>query len=60
MPVLPDVASTIVVRPGSMQPVALGGLDHRDADAVLDRPAGVEGLELAVQLDVEPSGAQPA
>ena len=31
------------------QPVGLGGLDHRDADAVLDAAAGVERLELAEQ-----------
>jgi hypothetical protein len=29
MPVLPLVASTIVVRPGLDQAVALGRLDHR-------------------------------
>ena len=37
MPVLPLVASTIVVRPGSIRALGLGGLDHRDADPVLDR-----------------------
>ena len=30
--------------------LGLGGLDHRDADAVLDRPARVEHLELGEQL----------
>ena len=52
MPVLPDVASTIVVRPGLDPPLGLGRLDHRDADAVLDDAARVERLELAEQLDV--------
>src|SRR4051812_23344870 len=40
-------------------PLALGGLDHRHADAVLDRAARVEGLELAVELDVEAGGQDP-
>ena len=31
-------------------PFGLGRLDHRDADAVLDAAAGVEGLELGEQL----------
>ena len=41
-------------------PLALGRLDHRDADAVLHRPAGIEGLELGVQLDVEALGDDPS
>ena len=32
-------------------PLGLGGLDHRDADPVLDRSARVEHLELGEQLD---------
>ena len=47
MPVLPLVGSTIVVSPGLMRPASLGRVDHREADAVLDAAAGVEGLELA-------------
>src|SRR5581483_4608397 len=31
-------------------PLALGGLDHRQADAVLDRAAGVQVLELREHL----------
>ena len=41
------------------EPVALGGVEHGHADAVLDRAAGVEGLELAVELDVDAVGQQP-
>ena len=41
-------------RPARLDaPLGLGRLDHRDADAVLHRAAGIEGLELAVDLDVE-------
>ncbi|CAB4882567.1 unannotated protein [freshwater metagenome] len=36
---------------GFNQPVALGGVDHRHADAVLHRAAGIEGLDLRVELD---------
>ena len=46
MPVLPVVASTIVVRPGSIRPSRLGRLDHRDADAVLDAAAGLYASSL--------------
>ena len=40
----------MIVPPGLQQAVALGGLDHRDRDPVLDRPAGVEVLDLGEQL----------
>ena len=49
---LPAVASTISA-PGLMLPVALGGLDHRQRDAVLDRAAGV----LVLELEEQPAGA---
>ena len=45
MPVLPLVGSMIVV-PSLDQPLGLQGLDHRDADAVLDRAQRVEELQL--------------
>jgi hypothetical protein len=38
---------------------ALGRLDHRHADPVLDRPAGIERLELGVELDVDVAGHDP-
>ena len=44
-PVLPRVGS-MMVPPGLSRPGALGRLDHRQPDAVLDRAAGVEHLEL--------------
>ena len=53
---LPAVASTMVAA--RLEPaVALGGLDHRQRDAVLDRAAGV----LALQLDEQPArpGVEP-
>jgi hypothetical protein len=40
-------------------PLGLGGLEHRDADAVLDAAAGVARLELAVELDVDALGQDP-
>ena len=46
MPVLPDVGSTSVVRPGVIRPAALHRVDHVDADAVLDAGDRVEELEL--------------
>ena len=46
---LPEVGSTIV-PPGFRSPVALGGLDHRDRRAVLDRPARVHVLDLRDEL----------
>ena len=46
---LPAVPSTRV-SPGLMSPRLLGGLDHRQADAVLDGAAGVLRFELEVQL----------
>ena len=49
MPVLPLVGSTIVAA-GLDLAVALGRLDHRHADPVLDRSAGVEVLELGHHL----------
>ena len=49
---MPAVASTIV-PPGCRLSVALGGLDHRQADAILDRAAGV----LAFELGEQPAGA---
>ena len=42
---LPDVGS-MIVPPGLSRPVPLGRLDHRQPDAVLDRAARVEHLEL--------------
>ena len=42
---LPLVGS-MIVPPGLEQAGALGGLDHRQADPVLDRAARVEHLEL--------------
>ena len=42
---LPLVGSTMV-PPGLSRPVALGGLDHAQGDAVFDRAAGVEVLDL--------------
>ena len=36
---------------GLDQAFGLGCLDHRHADAILDAPAGIERLELGVQLD---------
>ena len=36
----------MIVPPGLSRPVALGVLDHLDRHAVLDRVAGVEGLDL--------------
>ena len=45
MPVLPLVASTIV-PPGLSWPERLGGVDHRDADAVLDAVGRVVELQL--------------
>ena len=49
-PVLPAVAST-KRRARPDLPVALGGLDHRAADAVFDRAAGV----VVFQLDQQPA-----
>jgi hypothetical protein len=46
--VLPAVASTTGAA-GSEAAVAFGGLDHRQADAVLDRAAGVLRFELQEQ-----------
>ena len=46
---LPEVGSTIV-PPGFELPVALGRLDHRQADPVLHRAARVQVLELREQL----------
>ncbi len=46
MPVLPLVGST-TTPPGPRQTLALGLLDHREADPVLHRAAGVGALELA-------------
>jgi hypothetical protein len=43
--VLPAVGS-MIVPPGLSSPVALGALDHADADAVLHREARIEQLEL--------------
>ena len=45
MPVFPDVGSTIV--PFGLQLAGrLGGIDHADRDAILDRTARVEVLDL--------------
>ena len=45
----PEVGSTIV-PPGREPAVLLGGLDHREPDAVLHRAAGVQVLELREEL----------
>ena len=60
IPVLPLVASTIVVRPGSIAAFRLGGLDHRHADPVLDAAARVVGLELGEERVTPASAALPA
>ena len=52
---LPDVGSTIV-PPGLQQPVALGGVDHRDRDAVLHAAARVHGLDLGEQRAAQALG----
>src|SRR6185503_19782559 len=39
--------------------VALGGVEHRDANAVLDRASRVERLQLSEELDVDVAGKQP-
>ena len=46
---------------GAQAPVALGGLDEAHGDAVLDRPAGVEQLQLGHELrrQARPDPAQP-
>ena len=49
---LPEVGSTIV-PPGPSLPVALGGLDHAQADPVLVRAARVQVLELGEQRAAE-------
>ncbi len=60
MPVLPEVASTIVVVPGSIRPSASAASIIAIADAVLDRAALVEGLELPVQPTPSgPCGVMP-
>ena len=53
---LPDVGSTIV-PPGLQQPVALGRVDHRDRDAVLDAAAGIRRLELGDERAAHAFGA---
>ena len=58
IPVLPLVGSTIVAA-GLERPVALGGVDHRDPDPVLDRAARVQVLELGDDLGAE-AVAEPA
>ena len=52
VPVLPEVGS-MIVPPGLQAAVALRGLDHADRDAVLDRAAGVEDLELRDDLGLQ-------
>jgi hypothetical protein len=52
MPVLPLVGSTTTL-PGPSRAVALGGLDHREADAVLDAAAEVRPLELGPHLGTQ-------
>ena len=42
---LPLVGS-MIVPPGLSRPAALGGLDHRQPDPILDRAARVQHLEL--------------
>ncbi len=46
MPVLPLVGST-TTPPGTSLPLLLGALDHRQANAIFDRTAGVLRFELA-------------
>ena len=60
IPVLPLVASTIVVTPSSMSPCALGGLDHRDADAVLDAAAQCGGAATLANSSTSADGARRA
>ena len=52
---LPEVGSTIV-PPGLQLPLALGRLDHRQADPVLHRAARVQVLELREHLARRPRG----
>ena len=40
------LVGSMIVPPGLSRPGPLGGLDHRQADAVLDRTARIEHLEL--------------
>ena len=55
MPVLPLVGSTMTDSPGVMTPRCLGVVDHAPADTVLDRAAGVAGLELDGHAAGQPS-----
>ncbi len=50
MPVLPLVASTSVVRPGSMRPSRSAAASIETPMRSLTLPARVEGLELGVDL----------
>ena len=52
MPVLPEVGSIRVV-PGLIVPGRLQGVDHGDADAVLDARDRVEEFELDQDLGVD-------
>ena len=58
-PVLPEVGS-MMVPPGLSRPVPLGRLDHRQPDAVLDRAARVEHLELGEQQRLAVARAEVA
>ena len=51
---LPEVGSTMV-PPRWRSPSASAAPDHADADAVFDRVAGVEHLELGEQGGLQPS-----
>ena len=53
MPVLPEVGSISVVLPGVILPWASSALDHRHADAVLDRGDRVEELQLGQQVGLD-------
>ena len=61
---LPLVGSTITERPALDHSVALGGVDHRDADPVLDGAAGIEELavrdHLARQVGAQRAAARRA
>ena len=56
-PVLPLVGS-MIVPPGFSSPAALSGLDHRQTDAVLDRPTGIEHLHLGEEQRLPLDGTE--
>ena len=58
MPVLPLVGSMITVSLRDL-PVGLGRVDHRHADAVLDRPERIEVLQLGDHVGLTALGHPP-